>query len=79
MKVIGIGDNVVDDYQHIQTVFPGGNALNFSVFASMLGCDSSYLGVFGNDSNAEHIQCGGRGRPHFINNNTNSKYIDAII
>ena len=56
MKVIGIGDNVVDDYQHIRTVFPGGNALNFSVFASMLGCDSGYLGVFGSDANAKHIQ-----------------------
>lgn len=56
MKVIGIGDNVVDDYQHIRTVFPGGNALNFSVFASMLGCEASYLGVFGSDANAKHVQ-----------------------
>ena len=36
MKVIGIGDNVVDNYMHIRTLFPGGNALNFSVYASML-------------------------------------------
>ena len=56
MKVIGIGDNVVDDYQHIRTVFPGGNALNFSVFASMLGCEASYLGVFGSDTNGKHVQ-----------------------
>jgi len=56
MKVIGIGDNVVDDYVHIRTMFPGGNALNFSVYASMLGCDSAYLGVFGSDEPAEHLQ-----------------------
>jgi fructoselysine 6-kinase len=56
MKVIGIGDNVVDYYSHIRTMFPGGNALNFSVYASMLGCDSAYLGVFGTDDNARHVQ-----------------------
>ena len=56
MKVIGIGDNVVDDYVHIRTMFPGGNALNFSVYASMLGCESAYLGVLGNDVAAGHVQ-----------------------
>ena len=56
MKVIGIGDNVVDDYSHIRTMFPGGNALNFSVYGSMLGCDSAYLGVFGSDESAKHVQ-----------------------
>lgn len=56
MKVIGIGDNVVDDYIHIRTMFPGGNALNFSVYTSMLGCHSAYLGVFGNDVAAKHVQ-----------------------
>ena len=56
MKVIGIGDNVVDNYIHIRKMFPGGNALNFSVYASMLGCDSAYLGVFGSDESAAHVQ-----------------------
>jgi fructoselysine 6-kinase len=56
LKVIGIGDNVVDDYAHIRTMYPGGNALNFSVYAKMLGCESAYLGVFGNDAAAEHVQ-----------------------
>ncbi len=56
IKVIGIGDNVVDDYINIRTMFPGGNALNFSVYASMLGCDSAYLGVFGSDYSAKHVQ-----------------------
>ena len=56
MKVIGIGDNVVDDYVHIRTMFPGGNALNFSVYASLLGCDAAYLGVFGSDKSAKHVR-----------------------
>ena len=56
VKVIGIGDNVVDDYTNIRTMFPGGNALNFAVYATMLGCDSAYLGVFGNDAAAAHVQ-----------------------
>lgn len=56
LKVIGIGDNVVDDYADIRTMFPGGNALNFSVYASMLGCESAYLGVFGDDVAARHLQ-----------------------
>lgn len=55
MKVIGIGDNVVDDYLNVRTMFPGGNALNFSVYASMLGCEAAYLGVFGNDDAGAHV------------------------
>jgi len=56
MKVLGVGDNVVDKYVHIRKMFPGGNALNFSVYASMLGCESAYLGVFGSDDCAQHVQ-----------------------
>lgn len=56
MRLIGIGDNVVDDYAHIRTLFPGGNALNVAVYAGMLGCESAYLGVFGTDAAAVHVQ-----------------------
>lgn len=56
LKVIGIGDNVVDDYVHTRTLYPGGNALNVAVYASMLGCESAYLGVFGSDEAAEHVR-----------------------
>lgn len=55
MKVIGIGDNVVDKYVHTNTMYPGGNALNFSVYAKRLGVESSYIGVFGSDAAAAHI------------------------
>jgi sugar/nucleoside kinase (ribokinase family) len=56
MRVIGLGDNVVDKYHHLQTMFPGGNALNFAVYAKMLGVDASYCGVFGNDGVGDHIK-----------------------
>ena len=55
MKVIGIGDNVCDKYEHLSMMFPGGQALNFSVYAKMLGAESSYMGVFGDDPVAEHV------------------------
>lgn len=55
VKVIGIGDNVCDKYEHLNMMFPGGQALNFSVYAKMLGADSSYLGVFGRDEVADHV------------------------
>ena len=55
MRVIGIGDNVCDKYEHLKTMFPGGQALNFSVYAKMLGADSSYMGVFGTDEAAAHV------------------------
>ena len=55
MKVIGVGDNVVDQYAHIRTMYPGGNALNFAAYASMLGHEAAYLGIFGNDSAAKHV------------------------
>ncbi|ATA25967.1 ribokinase [Brenneria goodwinii] len=56
MKVLGIGDNVVDRYTHTHIRYPGGNALNFSVYAEMLGAQAAYLGVFGDDDNGSHVQ-----------------------
>ena len=56
MKLIGIGDNTIDDYEHLETLFPGGNALNVAVYAAKLGSESAYQGVFGNDAAAEHMQ-----------------------
>lgn len=55
MKVIGIGDNVCDKYEHLKMMFPGGQAMNFAVYAKMLGADSAYLGVFGRDEVADHV------------------------
>ena len=55
IRVIGLGDNVVDYYLHTDTVYPGGNALNFAVYANMLGYESAYMGSFGDDENALHV------------------------
>ncbi len=56
MKVIGLGDNVVDKYEHLRLMFPGGNALNFAVFAKKLGIDSAFLGAFGDDPEGHHVE-----------------------
>lgn len=55
MKVVGFGDNVVDKYLHTRTYYPGGNCVNFSVYANKLGAESAYLGVVGTDEMATHI------------------------
>ena len=38
-KVIGIGDNVCDKYYPAKIMYPGGQAMNFSVYAKMLGAE----------------------------------------
>lgn len=56
VSVLGFGDNVVDKYEHIKTMYPGGNAVNFAVFAKQLGARrSAYMGIFGSDQEAEHV------------------------
>lgn len=56
VSVLGFGDNVVDKYEHIKTMYPGGNCVNFAVYAKMFGAKrSAYMGYFGNDAEAEHV------------------------
>lgn len=55
MRLLGVGDNVVDRYHSLGTMFPGGNAVNVAVFASRLGASASYLGVVGNDDAGEAV------------------------
>ena len=55
MKVVGLGDNVVDKYEHIRVMYPGGNAMNFAVFARQLGVQAAFLGAFGDDTEGEHV------------------------
>ena len=50
MKVLGFGDNIVDRFVDRGIAYPGGNSVNFAVFARQLGVDASYLGVFGSDA-----------------------------
>lgn len=56
MKFIGMGDNVVDRYVNKKLMFPGGNAVNFAVYAKKCGVDSAYLGVFADDAEGRLIR-----------------------
>jgi fructoselysine 6-kinase len=56
MKLIGIGDNVIDYYKDQNLIYPGGNALNVAVMSKRNGAqECAYLGIIGNDSNAKHV------------------------
>lgn len=67
-KVLGLGDNVCDVYLHTGTMYPGGQALNFAVYAGELGAQSDFMGVFGQDGVADHVKATldakGVGRTH---------------
>ncbi|AMS40094.1 MULTISPECIES: fructoselysine 6-kinase [Aminobacter] len=56
LKVLGLGDNVVDRYLNTGKMYPGGNALNFAVYAKMLGADAAFLGTFGTDAAGRHVR-----------------------
>lgn len=53
--VVGLGDNVVDYYQNQNVKYPGGNAVNFSVFAPKQLVDSYYVGSLAKDNDGELI------------------------
>ncbi|MGB8452644.1 MAG: PfkB family carbohydrate kinase [Anaerocolumna sp.] len=56
VRILGFGDNVVDQYEHIKTMYPGGNCVNLCAYAKMFGVEkSAYMGYFGNDYNAEYV------------------------
>lgn len=55
MNVLGLGDNVVDKYVYKSMMYPGGNAVNFSVYAKQLGAQAAYLGIFGTDEEGRHV------------------------
>ncbi|MDI8746391.1 fructoselysine 6-kinase, partial [Salmonella enterica subsp. enterica serovar Montevideo] len=37
-------------------MYPGGNALNFAVYAKLADIPSAFMGAFGNDDAAQHVQ-----------------------
>lgn len=49
MRVLGLGDNIVDRFLDRGLDYPGGNAVNVAVYAARLGAHAEYLGVFGDD------------------------------
>lgn len=52
MKLIALGDNVIDAYRNTGERFPGGNAVNVAVHAARAGVQAAYLGAFGDDEMA---------------------------
>lgn len=57
MKIIAIGDNVIDLYVDQNIMYPGGNALNVAVFSKRYGVEkSSYVGIIGDDLEGKHIE-----------------------
>lgn len=55
MKILGLGDNVVDKYMHTRVMYPGGNAMNIAALARLSGVSAGYLGVFGDDAAGKHV------------------------
>ena len=56
MKVLGIGDNCIDHYIELGKKFPGGNALNFVIYASReQDIEGDYIGIIGTDENGAYI------------------------
>jgi fructoselysine 6-kinase len=57
MKLITVGDNVVDCYLDRNEYFPGGNCVNVAVNAKRNGASSvGYIGIFATDEPAQHIK-----------------------
>lgn len=50
MRILGVGDNVVDRYLDDGVMYPGGNAVNVAVHARRLGAETAYCGVLGTDA-----------------------------
>jgi fructoselysine 6-kinase len=57
MKLLAIGDNVVDCYLDRNEYFPGGNCVNVAVNAKRNGASTvGYIGIFATDEPAAHIK-----------------------
>ena len=56
LKIVGIGDNVVDRYLYKKKMYPGGNAVNVPVLAHKTGrAEAAYIGTVGTDYAGSHI------------------------
>lgn len=56
MKIIGIGDNVFDNYLREKKLYPGGNSVNVPVLAMRAGASAAaYIGILGDDAPGRHF------------------------
>lgn len=57
MKIIGVGDNVVDVYLDQNKMYPGGNSVNVAVLTKRAGAEkSAYIGIIGDDDAGDLIK-----------------------
>jgi fructoselysine 6-kinase len=49
VRLLAVGDNVVDQYPQQGVMYPGGNAVNVAVHARRVGAEAAYLGAVGTD------------------------------
>lgn len=57
MRIIAIGDNVVDCYLDQNKYYPGGNCVNVAVNCKRSGAEEvSYIGLFATDDKAAHLK-----------------------
>jgi fructoselysine 6-kinase len=57
MRIIAIGDNVVDCYLDQGYYYPGGNCVNVAVNCKRVGAEeASYIGIFATDDKAAHLK-----------------------
>lgn len=57
MRIITIGDNVVDCYLDQGKYYPGGNCVNVAVNCKRSGAEEvSYIGIFATDDKAAHLK-----------------------
>ncbi len=50
LSLLGLGDYTIDIYVDRGVQYPGGNSLNFAVYAKRLGVDARYMGCIGDDA-----------------------------
>lgn len=56
MKVVTIGNAIIDFYVDLNKRFPGGSALNVAVYSRRFGAEkSSFIGIIGSDLEGNHI------------------------
>lgn len=56
MKIVGIGDNVMDEYTNHHKLYPGGNSVNVPVLAMRCGAQAAgYIGVMAGDAPGRHF------------------------
>lgn len=55
-RLVAVGDNDLDCYEHLGEAYPGGNCLNVAVFARRFGASSEYIGRIGDDRAGQVIR-----------------------